>query len=84
MAKAFRYYMAASIRLRRLPLNEGPISKSGNRNDDLRRGVAAFRSEMDRAKSPPIILKIISFAKENIIPIDPVGPHCYRGGTKPC
>ena len=19
-----------------------------------------------------------------LIPIDPVGPHCYRGGTKPC
>jgi hypothetical protein len=38
--------MAASIRLRRLPLNEGLISKSGNRYDDLSRGVNAFRSEM--------------------------------------
>ncbi len=65
--------MAASVRLRRLPLNEGSISKSGNRYDDLRRGVAAFRSEMGRAKSPPTISNIISFAREKfrLIPSDP-------------
>ena len=74
--------MAASIRLRRLPLDEGSISKSGNRNDDLRRGVAAFRSEMGRAKSPPTIQ--VKLCERTTIPIDPVGPHCYRGGTKPC
>ena len=77
---AFRSYMAASTRQRRLPPDEGSISSSGNRDDDLSRGVAAFRSEMGRADSPPTTPN--SFAKR--IPIDPVGPHCYRGGTKPC
>jgi hypothetical protein len=50
--------------------------------DDLSTGVTPFRSDMGREliASPLSINQTCGF----IIPIDPVGPHCYQGGTKPC
>ena len=87
--------MAASIRLRRLPPNDRSISRSGNRDDDLSRGVTAFRSEMGRANSSPTTPKGLAQNEFRFIPSDPTAievglshasrtPPDYGGGVADC
>ena len=54
------------------PVGDGRASGGGNRDDDLRK---ASRLQVGDGPSAPATPKAL-----RLTPIDPVGPHCYRGG----